>query len=508
MRIAVGQIWQETNTLNPCPTTREDFELFGVSHGPEMVSEMAHTNELGGFIQSLRQWPVVPEIIGLVRLPAWPGGQITADAYEWLADEMAAAVDQAMPVDGLLMALHGAMAANGHPDVEGSILKRVRQRIGASVPLVVTLDLHANITPQMVEAADALVLYHSMPHVDIQATGVRATKVLEGMIKNGARPVTAYQRVPVVLPAEKANTEAEHGFAVRRKQRLQELERMPHVMSAGVSVVQPWMDIPDLSSTVVVVTDNDETLAVDLCRELSMELWETRREYLGELESIEDAVQKAAACTDGLTVLGDAADATTSGAPGDSVWILQELLKYDWPNLAVVTVVAPEVVQQATLQGVGSRLRVELGGRRDTRFGTTVSLDVEVKHLFDAEFTLSGHIGTNMPITMGKSTVLALNNIRIIATTRTGPHFAPELFQTAGIDPFSAAVIVAKSPCGFRAAYASRARQIISVRAPGCAPSDFWTYPFEQIPRPLWPWDEITDWSPQPQIFVAGKPDT
>lgn len=506
MRVAVGQIWQETNTLNPCPTTREDFELFGVSRGAEMISQMARTNELGGFIQSLRQWPGAPEIVGLARLPAWPGGLITADAYEWIADEMATAMDRAMPVDGVLLALHGAMAADGHPDVEGSILHHFRQRIGNTVPLVVTLDLHANITPQMADAADAMVLYHCMPHVDIQETGVRATRVLERMITSGARPVTAYQRVPVVLPAERANTEAENGFAVRRKQRLQELERMPQVMSAGVSVVQPWMDIPDLSSTVVVVTDNDETLAVDLCCELSSELWDTRREYLGELESIEVAVQKAADCTEGLTVLGDAADATTSGAPGDSVWILQELLKYDWPNLAIVTVVAPEVVEQARLHGIGSRLHVELGGRRDTRFGTTVSLDVEVKHLFDAEFTLTGHIGTNMPISMGKSAVLAINNIRIIVTTRTGPHFAPELFQTAGIDPFTAAVIVAKSPCGFRAVYTPRAHQIINVRAPGCAPSDFWTYPFKQIPRPLWPWDEMEQWTPQPQLFGSGFP--
>lgn len=504
MRIAVGQIWQETNTLNPCPTTREDFELFGVSRGAEMVSAMAHTNELGGFIQSLRQWADAPEIVGLARLPAWPGGLITTDAYEWIADEMATAVDRAMPVDGVLLALHGAMAADGYPDVEGSILHRFRQRIGDHVPLVVTLDLHANITPQMADSADAMVLYHCMPHVDIQDTGVRATGVLERITNSGARPVTAYQRIPVVLPAERANTEADNGFAVRRKQRLQELERMPHVMSAGVSVVQPWMDIPDLSSTVVVVTDNDETLAVDLCSELSRELWDTRQEYLGELESIEVAVQKAAECTAGLTVLGDAADATTSGAPGDSVWILQELLKYDWPNLAVVTIVAPEVVEQASLQGIGNQFHAELGGRRDTRFGTTISLDVEVKHLFDAEFTLSGHIGTNMPISMGKSAVLASNNVRIIATTRTGPHFAPELFQTAGIDPFSAAVIVAKSPCGFRAVYTARAHQIINVRAPGCAPSDFWTYPFEQIPRPLWPWDEIEHWSPQPQVFVSG----
>ena len=175
MRIAVGQIWQETNTLNPCPTTREDFELFGVSRGAEMVSEMAHTNELGGFIQSLRQWADAPEIVGLARLPAWPGGLITADAYEWIADEMATAVDRAMPVDGVLLALHGAMAADGYPDVEGSILHRFRQRIGDHVPLVVTLDLHANITPRTFDICRR-----------IAAAGVKVAEVAATVYQNSS----------------------------------------------------------------------------------------------------------------------------------------------------------------------------------------------------------------------------------------------------------------------------------------------------------------------------------
>src|SRR6516164_7370115 len=156
MRIAIGQLWQETNTFNPLPTTRADFEAFGVVRGAELVEQMADTNELGGFIQSLRSWPERPEIVGLVRLPAWPAGAATHDTFLWLRDEMTAAVRAALPLDGVLLALHGALVADGAPDVEGEILDAVRRVIGPDVPLVATLDLHANVTEMMVRTADAL----------------------------------------------------------------------------------------------------------------------------------------------------------------------------------------------------------------------------------------------------------------------------------------------------------------------------------------------------------------
>jgi microcystin degradation protein MlrC len=122
-------------------------------------------------------------------------------------------------------------------------------------------------------------------------------------------------------------------------------------------------------------------------------------------------------------------------------------------------------------------------------------LEADVVRLFDAKFTLSGHLGKNLPIDMGPSAVFRQDNVHIVVTSRSGPHFAPALFEAAGFDPFAASVLVAKSPCGFRAAYHGRARQILMVRAPGCAPSDFWNYEYSKIQRPLWPWDENMIWS-------------
>jgi microcystin degradation protein MlrC len=504
MRIAVGQLWQETNTFNPLPTTRRDFERFGVLRGDELVARMAATNELGGFIQSLRAWPERPEVVGLVRLPAWPAGPVTADTYAWLRDELLASLREALPLDGVLLALHGALAAEGEPDVEGAVLDAARGVVGPAVPLVATLDLHANVTGRMARSADAPVLYHTVPHVDVFETGLRGTAVLRRILTGGARPVTAFQKLPLVVPAERADTQDPASVSHGLCETLRRWEAEPAVLAAGLATVQPWLDVPELGSAAVVVTDGDAELARARCAELAAAVWERRRDYLPELTPVEEAVSQAHANPAGLVVLSDSADATTSGAPGESTAVLAELLRYNWPRPALVPFVDPGVVAEAAGAGVGATLTVTLGGKRDRRFSRPLTLDVRVETLFDARFVLSGHLGRNLPIDMGPSALLGHANVRLVVTSESGPHFAPELFAAAGLDPFAAAVLVAKSPCGFRAAYAGRAARILVVRAPGCAPPDFWRYNYRNIPRPLWPWDEIEGWAPAPLVVGRG----
>jgi microcystin degradation protein MlrC len=264
--------------------------------------------------------------------------------------------------------------------------------------------------------------------------------------------------------------------------------------------VQPWLDIPNLGNAVIVVTAGDPHLARIECARLAAEVWNARRDYLMELVPVAAAVRQAHDITEGLVVLSDPADATTSGSPGDSTWLLRELVKYDWSRPALVPLVAPEIVTEVRRLGIGAQLDAPLGGKRDHRYSQPLPLATRVAGLFDACFVLSGHLARNLPIDMGPSAVLRHGNVHIVVTSRSGPHFAPEFFRTAGLDPFAAAVLVAKSPCGFRAAYQERARQILVVQARGCAPTDFWNYDYRQIDRPLWPWDEIDKWEPTPGI--------
>lgn len=506
LRIALGNIWQETNTFNPLPTTPADFDPLGVLRGEACISELADTNEMGGFIQSLRAWPKPVELCGLVRLGAWPSGLATHETFKWLREELVGSLEQAGRIDGMLLALHGAMAADGAPDVEGELLQAARTVVSPHVPVVATLDLHANITPQMVRNADALVLYHTAPHIDMFETGVRAARLLQRILLEGARPVTALVRLPLVVPAERANTQDPQSISFYLRESLQAAESQTHVLSAGLATVQPWLDVPSLGTTVVVTSDARADIAQAVALRLAGEVWQHRASFLPELLPVGEAVARAhALCGEGLVVLSDSADATTSGAPGDSTWVLKELLKYRWPRPALVTLVAPEVVAQAEVLGSGA-WQGPLGGRRDSRFARPISLAARVERLFDARFALTGHhLGKNLRFDMGRSAVLRAGDVLLVLTSRSGPHFAPELFQTAGLDPFAASVLVAKSPCGFRAAYSGHAREIILVRAPGCAPSDFQRYEYQHRQRPCWPWEPDIQW--QPTLELVTGPD-
>ena len=492
MRIAIGQLWQESNTLNPLPTTIADFEAFGICQGAAILERFAETNELGGFIQSLRAWPERPEVVGMTRFAAWPSGPVDAKTFDVLFERMLNAFADAGKLDAVLLALHGSMVAECEPDVEGHLLERMRKALGSKIPLVATLDLHANITPRMVENADVLVLYHTAPHVDVMNTGRRGAAALRKLLIDGVRPVKAFRKLPMVVPAERANTQDPNSYSYGVRKTLEGWERNSFVLSAGLATVQPWLDIPDLGSSVLVTCSDQAppTWAERACAELANDVWTHRRDYLPELIDAGDAVQRAHRSADGLTVISDSADATTSGSTGDSTVLLSELVKYDWPRPALVTLVAPETVVDAEKRGVGAAWTATLGATRNPRDFRPITLPVQVRNIFDATFILSGHLAEKLPIDMGRSVVLTHGNVHIVVTSRSGPHFAPQLFQTAGLDPFTASVLIAKSPCGFRAAYAEHAKQIFVARAPGCAPSDFWKLPFQRIPRPLWPWDE------------------
>lgn len=499
MRIAIGQFWQETNTFNPLATTRADFEPLGIYFGDELLNKLADVNEPGGFIQGVRAWPEAVELVGLARFGAWPSGPVSRDAIAELLSEMMDRLLHALPIDAVYLALHGAMVAEGLPDVEGELLRRVRELVGARIPIVASLDLHANITRQMVENASALVLYHTAPHIDVFETGQRAAKVMRRLLIDRIQPVTAFQKLPMVVPAERANTQDPGSVSYAFREFLQRCEADPDILCAGLATVQPWLDIPEMGSAVV-VSASYEPKAERLCRDLAGQLWQRRQDYLPELIDLPEAVRQAHEETGGLVVLGDAGDSTNSGSTGECTAILGELCKYDWRRPALTTMVAPYAVEEARRRGIGANYQARLGGVREQRFSTPITLDVEVAHLFDARFTLSGHIGKNMPIDMGPSAVLRHGNVHLLVTTRSGPHFAPDFFRSAGLDPLTACVVVAKSPCGFRAAYQPFAAKIMMVRSPGCAPSDFWNYEYKNIPRPLWPWDEIVEWSWAPLI--------
>ena len=318
MKIAVGQMWQETNTFNRNPTSLDDFENWGIAVGPDVVGQYGQTGELGGFLDACSEWNPAIEFAGLARFAGWPWGAVDGNAWEQIQSHFRRQLEAALPVDAVFLALHGAMSSDGENDLTGALLEFVRNLVGPDVPIVGTLDLHANITDRMVHNADLLVGYHACPHLDSFETGQRAAAGLRKMLEENVRPVTYSRKLPMITAAENHNTFT--GIPAPLYRRLEELERDADVLSAGLYMAMPWFDVPNLGWTVTLTTTGKKPRWKTAVNQLAEECWDIR----ADMENVEryeprDAVDRALAHGRHPVVIGDGADATNSGSPGDQV---------------------------------------------------------------------------------------------------------------------------------------------------------------------------------------------
>jgi microcystin degradation protein MlrC len=491
MRIAVGQMWQETNTFNRNPTSLDDFENWGVAIGPDVVAQYGCTGELGGFLDACNAWDTTIEFPGLARFVCWPWGAVDGNAWKQIQDLFRRQLEAALPVDGVFLALHGAMAADGENDLTGALLELVRNSVGPNVPIVGTLDLHANITERMLQHADLLVGYHACPHLDSFETGQRAAAGLRQMIEDNVRPVTYSRKLPMITAAENHNTFT--GIPAPLYRRLEELERDADVLSAGLYMAMPWFDVPALGWTVTLTTTGKKTRWKTAVNQLADECWNIR----DAMENVvrhkpRDAVDRALSHGGHPVVIGDGADATNSGSPGDQVHLLKEFLARDHiPHGALTFLVDPEAVNIARQAGVGRTFLAKVGAGFAPEYCEPIEFRGTVERLLDVDFVLDGHIGKNMPIHMGQGAVVTSGDVTVLFVEKTGPGSTPSLYETAGLDPRTFGIVVAKSPAGFRAEYEPFAAEILSADCPGCASANWPRLNFFRVNRPLWPLNQI-----------------
>jgi len=493
MRIAVGQLWQETNTFNRNATTIDDFDNWGVCIGPQVIEEYGETGELGGFLEACREWDSAIEFIGLARYACWPWGPVSADAWMEIRETFESQLSALGSVDAVFLVLHGAMTAENEPDLTGALLERVQAHVGPKVTVVGTLDLHANITPRMLKGADLLIGYHACPHIDSWETGGRAAKGLRTILEAVSSPRTIWRKLPMITAAENHNTF--EGPPARLYGRLQELEASEDVLSAGLYMAMPWCDVPHLGWSVVLSTCNPSEAAEAVVDDLADTCWDLRE----TMEAVERfspraVVEKALSIDGHPVVIGDGADATNSGAPGDSTHLLAEFLRRpEIPHGALTFLVDPEAVALAFQTGVGSSLNAMIGGGFAPEYSSPARFHGVVERLLNVEFVLSGHISKNLPIRMGRGAVVRSGDVCVLLTERSGPGSSPDLYRTAGLEPTEFGIVVAKSPAGFRADYRSFAAAMLLADCPGCAAPDWSRLQFLKAHRPLWPLDKIRD---------------
>ena len=496
MRIALGLIKHEANSFSPLMTDLDDFETCQLERGDEILVNWrtANTEQAGALSVLLQEYEC--EVLPLLAARALAGGPVRAKVFSTLLEELMARLQAALPVDGILLVLHGAMMADGLPDATGEILGRVRALVGPKVPVVGTLDLHANVTERMVREATALIGYHTTPHVDQRETGERAARLLLEVVRGQVSPTTTLVRLPLNFTHENC-THMWPPLAELINMAL-ELEKEGTILHGGIYPVQSWLDTEDIASSVVVITDSDPRTAREQADGLAHEFWMQRQHFLPELVPPDEAALQAFARRSGTVIYCDSADSTSSGSTGDSTAILQALLRVaPFEEVALLNVVDPQVVAQAIEAGVGNTVTVEVGGKLAPNFFTPVAFRGYVKTISDGRFRFKGPGMRGVEHRMGRAVVLIQGGIHLVIMERAVSQWDPQLYRSLGEEPSDAHIVQVKSPMAFRAAYKGIADEVLTIAAPGAATPNLGSLPWRHLRRPIYPLDPEMTWPPE-----------
>jgi microcystin degradation protein MlrC len=486
MRIAVASIIQENNTFSPVKTR---YENFSPVFGDEAVQlHDGRETELGGFIHTLRKARCKIEPV----CAAWAitAGPMMRSEFKKLVQAFQSKLRSIGRVDAFLFALHGAQTAQGVDDAAGYLIRTARGVLGPITPIVITLDLHANVTRLIVSQSTAVVGYRTYPHVDMFECGRSAAAIVLKILAGKIKPAVGFQKIPMIVPAE--NMQTMHGPFHALMVRAREWERANKVISASVFGVQPWLDVKEMGCSVVVVTNDDFWTAQERAGNLAREFWSSRRDFAPKLTRVGDAIRRARAIPGGPIVFSESSDSTGSGSPGDSTNVMTELLKANFSEPCAVFLVDPQAVRNAIKAGVGNSFTGEIGARFDRRNSRPVSVTAHVRLLSDGRWTPWGRgYNPGIEISMGRSAVLEIGSVKVLASERPAMTVDPALFRSHGIEPTRMKIVVVKSPNGFRAEYEPIAKAIFVLDTPGVSSANLRSLPFKNIPRPMYPLDDL-----------------
>ncbi|MGE0608029.1 MAG: M81 family metallopeptidase [Pirellulales bacterium] len=494
-RILVAECKQEVSTFNPLHSHYDDF---AISRGAELLAyHRGVRNEIGGAMGVFAAQPDVELIPTFGARAITSGGTLAAADFARLADEFLAAIKAAPPVDGAYFSLHGAMGAVGEDDPEGYLLGAARKILGERMPFVVSLDLHGILTDRMLEHADAVVAYHTYPHIDFFETGERAARLLLRILAGDVRPVTARVRVPALVRGDELITAT--GLIGESIRAAQAIEQSAGGLSAGMFIGNPFTDVLDLRSNSFVVTDNDPARAEREALVLAESLWRHRQKMQVPLTSLSESCRLAAECLGrGTVALVDAADATSSGASGDSNAILRQLIESGYGGRTLLPLVDPGAVAAAFKGGVGSTIRTPLGGFHDSRRYQPLTVDARVRLLSDGQIRSESYGEAWFG---GPTAVLEFDGYTVVATTRAVSLYDRSLFYSHGQDPRRFDAVVVKSPHCQPHMFAAWCQRMINVDAPGSTSANLRSLGHTRCRRPLFPLDEGVEFHPSAQIF-------
>jgi microcystin degradation protein MlrC len=484
-RVGIAGFLHESNTLVDVPTTHDLFEQASLTRGSALLKRWTGTHhELGGFIAGAQEFGF--ELVPLMATYAVPSGALTAETFELIADELFQCLKNAGPLDGVLLAVHGATVAGNYPDADGEILRRFREALGQEIPLVNTLDLHANVSKLMVENATATVIYRSCPHLDQHARGREAAEIMARTLSGEIRPVQWLETPPLII-----NMGKQHTASSPAKDLYDDVEavmRRPGIISASTAMGFYFADVPEMGASFLAVADGKPELARDAAQWLARRTWERRAEYQAELPSVEDAVHRAGASRTPPVVLMDVGDNVGGGSPGDSTVIFAEIQRQRLRS-SLVVLYDPEAAAACAHAGVRRTIELVAGGKTDNRHGHPIAVRGRIRTLSDGIFfeTQVGHGGWGAGDQGLTAVIETEDDHTVVLTSLRMAPMSLEQILSLGIKPERKRVLIVKGVTAPRAAYEPVAGEIILVDTPGATSADPSRFDYRRRRRPLYP---------------------
>ena len=490
MKIFTAGINQETNTFSPRPATLDDFERGYLLESAAIPETLAGTNsEINGFFEYLETLPDVQIVPGLA---AWavPSGKLLDSVLEELTGRLLDHLRRCLPVDGILLSLHGCLVSEQRQDCEGYILQAIRRVVGSGVPLVCTLDFHAVVTERMVECADILLSFRTYPHVDFQETGVRAARCLVDLIERKPVVEKLLQKIPLIVPVE--NCETSSGPAAEALAELTAMDQDRRVLAASLCFPHPWADVGEIGVSLFLYLEKNGDVGSYQKRlsDIAEFLWKEKDAFFQSFPDVETALDRIGGYRK-PAILIDSGDITSAGALGDSTVVLRVLLNRNYPYAAVLPIVDGETVRRAISAGVGNTGVFEIGGapRSDrTSYNQRVNIKAKIAQIRDEPVLVKGRSFAGFRLNMGRRVYLKTGNrIAVVVSEYTSLIHDPEVLRSMGIHPEAQEVIVQKSHKLFRAAYADIARSIITLDTPGYSDRNLTRLAYVNIPGNTFP---------------------
>lgn len=490
MKIAIAGLMHESNAFAPGVTTLADFEIGGMDTGQAVLSRWrAAHHELGGFLAAAARegFEAVP------AFTAWamPSGLVDASTYQQLLNRLLAALRGCGPVDGVLLALHGAMQVEGLPgSADAHTAAQVREWLGPDKPLVVTLDYHANVSPELAHSADAVLVYQTYPHIDQKARGLRAGEIMADSIRRHVRPATAIVPLPMLVHLLSQNTSRQPVMSI-----LEISEKIktqtPALLELQFVAGFPYGDSPFTGASVVAVASGSRAVAETAALQLAHEIWALKEQLTAQMPEPPEAVAKAARQMQWPTIMVDVGDNIGGGSAADSTVLAHEIIRQSGPPFWVV-LHDEAAVETCVETGVGHIVRLKAGGNVDTN-APPLGIHGRVRLVHDGRYEepLARHGGVRFH-DQGLTAVIETDRgDTIVCTSHRHAPFSLGQLTSLGLDPAQAKIIIVKAAVAFRAAYEPIAACIIEVDTPGLTAANPRRFKYSQIRRPILPLDDI-----------------